>query len=199
MEQFLRLIIVLLGVCAVAAVQKPSPYGKCHNSRRCKSDAQSGYTDSKGNRYCKPCFRTKFPQKCASKQAGRKKQCHLCHQERELIAGVCKPCRRSRSCESCGQVNMDPAVPRCISCSAVRESFGAKVKKLSLWCPACTTPDERHSGYCRTCFASPKKPCSVCHAVMELVEGVCAACRSARTCANCNDVNLDPDAQQSCI
>eukprot|EP00973_Karenia_brevis_P085061 11805238-Karenia_brevis.AAC.1 len=48
-------------VWSVSSAPKTPAYGWCHGSHRPRKPAQSGYADSKGNRYCKECFKFKCP------------------------------------------------------------------------------------------------------------------------------------------
>ena len=57
------------------APKKKARFGWCagkHPARK-PAPAQSGYVDRAGNRYCKACFREKFPALYKAKQSGRKK------------------------------------------------------------------------------------------------------------------------------
>ena len=51
-----------------------SRFGRCAGKHSVlnPTPAQSGYVDRAGNRYCKACFREKFPKLYEAKQSGRK-------------------------------------------------------------------------------------------------------------------------------
>ena len=119
----------------------------CTTRHRPLRFAQSGYRGADGLPYCKPCLREKFPELHAAKQKSRVLQCPLCESHAQLIGGICKPCRTSRACATCKDINNDPAAHRCSRCPA-----GAREKRLALWCGQCTTDADREPGYCQLCL-----------------------------------------------
>ena len=130
---------------------KAPPAGWCADNHRPSKPAQSGYKGLDGKLYCKACLRQKFPKLYEEKQKGRKSACAFCRQKKELVGGVCKPCRSARECDQCHEVNEDIHAPRCTQCSKRREALGAVAEKLALWCRDCATQADREKGYCRGC------------------------------------------------
>jgi hypothetical protein len=45
-------------------------FGYCHVRHRPKMPAQSGYCDDEGNRYCRACFKARFPERYKEKIPG---------------------------------------------------------------------------------------------------------------------------------
>ena len=126
-------------------------FGWCAGSHRPRKPAQSGYTDARGNRYCKPCYREKFPRLYAQKIQRRKEACGFCGKDRELSQGFCKPCIAARACDTCGEVNTVRSAMLCTNCGTQRQALGAVGARLALWCLICTSADDRESGHCRKC------------------------------------------------
>ena len=129
--------------------EPPPRCGWCkgvHGAQR-QVPAQSGCQG-----YCKSCFRQRFPEESAEKLRKRKRTCGKCGTQEELTAGFCKPCRKSRECANCSQVNINPKAPSCKHCGSLRKQVGADAERLALWCLACTTEKERSTGYCRVCY-----------------------------------------------
>ena len=101
--------------------------------KKCRKAPQSGYEG-----YCKSCFRLKFPSRHASKQERRRKECPCCGETKELhSSGVCRPCMRARSCESCSKVNVAAEASFCPTCEQQREKLGATRQRLAMWCTDC--------------------------------------------------------------
>ena len=127
------------------APKEKARFGWCagkHPARK-PAPAQSGYVDRAGNRYCKACFREKFPALYKAKQSGRKKTCQRCGDVAELAGGFCKPCKRRYKCTSCPSMcpSEDPA----------------------LWCTACFSTEERARQCCVFCVKKfPTPVCRVC-------------------------------------
>ena len=120
------------------------PYGWCQTNHSPRKPAQSGY---KG--YCKQCYKQIFPDDHKIKHAKRKAECKFCRSVAELTqAGYCRPCARARSCEGCGEVNIDSNARICVGCSSNREAMGAKQDRLAMWCLTCTSTQERMSALC---------------------------------------------------
>ena len=90
----------------------------------------------------------------------RHKACLCCGASKELQGnGVCKPCNRARSCQSCSEVNVALDAKLCIVCEKKRAHCRATRKRLAMWCVACFSAEQRSSGKCRECFS---RAC-VCH------------------------------------
>ena len=151
---FYALIFCAFSVTPAAAVHKPQP-GWCRTAHRPKKKAQTGYDG-----YCKLCFKSKFPEKYAEKNARRHRQCVVCLQERELVHKLfCKPCFRARSCEKCGAVNREEVAVQCWACLGSREALGATQRRLAMWCSACFDPGQLLLGLCEACSHRREK----CH------------------------------------
>ena len=117
--------------------------------KKCRKAPQSGYEG-----YCKSCFRLKFPSRHASKQERRRKECPCCGETKELhSSGVCRPCMRARSCESCSKVNVVVEASFCPTCELQREKLGATRQRLAMWCTDCFSTQQLASGKCRACFS----------------------------------------------
>ena len=117
--------------------------------KKCRKAPQSGYEG-----YCKSCFRLKFPSRHASKQERRRKECPCCGETKELhSSGVCRPCMRARSCESCSKVNVAVEASFCPTCELQREKLGATRQRLAMWCTDCFSTQQLASGKCRACFS----------------------------------------------
>ena len=131
-------------------------YGWCCVKHRPRVSAQSGYVDADGNRYCTSCYRKYCPDlfavKHAKKRACDKGTCAYCGISKDLRDGFCKPCRNSRGCSTCGEVNMDPDAAVCEPCRETRASQGAHGERLAYWCISCASDAERNSGYCPPCL-----------------------------------------------
>ena len=111
-------------------------YGWCRTKHDPKRPAQSGHDG-----YCKACYKARFPNKYAAKQANIKKSCGFCRELRHnLRAGVCKPCRAARACGGCGDVNLNAAAASCMNCYASRQQRGASQTRLAMWCASCHQP-----------------------------------------------------------
>ena len=104
-------------------------YGWCCGKHRPPVAAQSGYVDEKGNRYCKRCFRLHCPSLYAKKQEQRKAKCSYCGSSKVLEKGFCRPCRRARQCETCGEVNVDHDATVCVSRVVSDDSSRAQVRR----------------------------------------------------------------------
>ena len=153
---FYALIFCAFSVTPAAAVHKPQP-GWCRTAHRPKKKAQTGYDG-----YCKLCFKSKFPEKYAEKNARRHRQCVVCLQERELVHKLfCKPCFRARSCEKCGAVNREEVAVQCWACLGSREALGATQRRLAMWCSACFDPGQLLLGLCEACSHRREK-CHLC-------------------------------------
>ena len=185
--------------------KKTPGFGWCTGSHRPKKPAQTGYRGRDGKPYCKLCFRERHPKLYKAKQLKRKKDCGLCGVERMLRGGFCKACRSARACDVCGDINMDCSAQRCSVCSSRWPARGARFHKLALWCTTCTTLEERGAERCRSCYNHPKlykaeqlkrkKVCGLCGLERRLRGGFCRACRSARACGVCGEINMDCSAQ----
>ena len=117
--------------------------------KKCRKAPQSGYEG-----YCKSCFRLKFPSRHASKQERRRKECPCCGETKELhSSGVCRPCMRARSCESCSKVNVAVEASFCPTCELQREKLGATRQRLAMWCTECFSTAQLASGKCLQCFS----------------------------------------------
>ena len=129
--------------------EPPPRCGWCKGAHGAQSQvpAQSGCQG-----YCKSCFRQRFPEESADKLRKRTRTCGYCGTQKELIAGFCKPCRKSRECANCSQVNINPKAPSCKHCGRLRKQLGADAERLALWCLVCTNEKERSTGYCRFCY-----------------------------------------------
>ena len=118
-------------------------------AKKCTKAPQSGYEG-----YCKSCFRLKYPARHASKQERRRKQCPCCGETKELhSSGVCRPCMRARSCESCSKVNVAVEASFCPTCQLQREKLGATRQRLAMWCTECFSTAQLASGKCLQCFS----------------------------------------------
>ena len=147
------------------APKEKARFGWCagkHPARK-PAPAQSGYVDRAGNRYCKACFREKFPKLYEAKQSGRKKSCQRCGDVAELAGGFCRPCKRKYQCTSCSKMcpSKDPVL--CVHCNDA----------VALWYRDCYDGDEIAKQLCRQCR---KKTCQRCGNVAELAGGFCGPC-----------------------
>ena len=119
----------------------------CATRHRPPKNAQSGYRGTDGLLYCKTCLRDKFPDVYAAKQKNIIPQCPLCNSHVMLIGGICRPCRKSRACAKCTDLNTDLGAIRCAICRP-----GAREKRLALWCRKCSSNADREPGYCQPCL-----------------------------------------------
>ena len=131
--------------------------GWCKIRHRPLRAAQTGYEG-----YCKACYRQFFPERHQEKQTARKRKCPYCLHELELQSnGFCKACTRARSCQTCGEVNRASSAETCVACAPRRDEPGATRPRLALWCPTCSSEQERASGRCGACYK--KALAFVCH------------------------------------
>ena len=112
--------------CAFGAPKLPL-YGWCAGKHSPRVPAQSGYADARGNRYCKTCYKVKFPKKYEAKQLARQKRCQRCGRLDEVVGGYCRRCLRAYQCRRCQRLcaTMEPA--RCVHCA----------EHVALWCRTC--------------------------------------------------------------
>ena len=148
-------VLQIYDVCA-APKKKNSIVGKC-SRKRCTRNAQTGFIDAKGNRYCKVCFAEVCPKLSDAKKNARKKECQVCGESTELTSGICRPCRRARTCDGCQKVNEKANARVCKNCA---QTTGARCPKLALWCTTCTTVEERSHRVCRNCLGKREQSCS---------------------------------------
>ena len=94
-------LCVLIYHVSAATQKEQEEKGLC-KGRGCKTKAQTGLDG-----YCKKCYGKFFPEAYAEFRKGRKKQCRVCEEDKELIGGICKPCRRARQCDGCDKINTD--------------------------------------------------------------------------------------------
>ena len=159
------LCVLCLFALAPAAPKTPAA-GWCKTAHTPDPKAaQSGYRG-----YCKPCFRSLFPDEYTAKQNRRKKSCTMCGNVQEMVAnGLCRPCHRSRSCETCHGVNFDVAARVCDRCSETRQMQGASQGRLAMWCATCNTPDQIAVELCKMCFDKQSRlgGCHHCRAAVD--------------------------------
>ena len=141
--EYLLCVLLFSEVVICEAAPKLARFGWCCTRHRPPVPAQSGYTDSQGNRYCTRCFRVYCPELYAEKRRKRQAACGYCGEAEELQQGFCRTCRRARACASCGEFNMDSDAVICVSCFARRIALGARAEQLASWCMQCTTEEER--------------------------------------------------------
>ena len=184
-----------------AAPKKPPAQGWCRTRHKPLKPAQTGYRG-----YCKNCFLAFYPDEYASKQEARKQHCRFCGASRDLVAGSCRPCLRVRTCESCSSISEEVHPTYCRHCRSQRASIGARGPRFALWCPLCTTVEERDLQCCRACLRdSAPSLCGWCSTAdqgplqyLECNEAdcdggtlCCTACApafaasAARTCISC--------------
>ena len=137
--------------------------GWCCGNHRPRVAAQSGYVDSKGNPYCKICYRESCPRLYAAKQKKRQAECRYCGEMRELKQGFCRPSHKARGCNGCGEFNTESDAVVCVSCCCRRLAQGANAEQLASWCLRCTTEEQRQSQCCPFCYETNKgRPCHHC-------------------------------------
>ena len=148
---------------------KEPTYGWCC---KCFDNAQSAHVDSKGNRYCKSCFKEFCPRlhaKLLNQRRHSHSECGYCGEIKELQQGFCRPCRRARECQTCRAVNEGFEATVCVSCCKRRKALGASAQKLAAWCLTCTTLEERQSEFCLDCYKDVQsRPCHHCAAETKL-------------------------------
>ena len=94
----------------------------------------------------------------------------MCGNVQEMVAnGLCRPCHRSRSCETCHGVNFDVAARVCDRCSETRQMQGASQGRLAMWCATCNTPDQIAVELCKMCFDKQSRlgGCHHCRAAVD--------------------------------
>ena len=83
--------------------------------------------------------------------------CIICGVSKELTAeGMCKPCKLSRSCESCSLVNLDRSAAFCGKCPESKQ-------RLAMWCSTCFDDQQRTSGLCVKCHQKYNGVCGHCN------------------------------------
>ena len=168
----LHLMSRLSGGMPEKPVRQEPAAGWCVTRHRPKKPAQSGYRGTDGLPYCKPCFRQKFPRLFELKNEARKHNCCFCGSLKDLVGGYCKPCRRVRGCEECGEVNANQTAEGCRKCGGDR---------LALWCAACHGEAALRSGLCGGCRRDVRG-CERC--------GEVNANQTAEGCRHCGDDRL---------
>ena len=126
--------------------------GWCVGMHRPPKPAQSGYRGLDGRPYCKACYRQRSPERYEAMKQARKHKCGDCGLVKDLVGGICRPCKRARGCELCDDINIDCHAQPCSRCSSWRLALGACSRRLVLWCTSCTTLEERQAERCRRCF-----------------------------------------------
>jgi hypothetical protein len=71
-SEHVRIVTFLLLIEAAASAPKKPLYGWCAGKHSPRKPAQSGYADAARNRYCKACYKKKFPKEYEAKQSARK-------------------------------------------------------------------------------------------------------------------------------
>ena len=186
--------LCLVDLCAfVVCVRDPPPAAGWCKTKGCKTKdnnrkpAQSGLDG-----YCKICFRKKFPAQHSAMQQRRFKVCSICEESKDLTAeGICKPCKKTRSCESCSLVNLDKSAVACAHCAEARKKQGATKDRLAMWCSTCYDDEQRASGRCFTCHRKSIGKCGHC-------ERENAQIASVRKCADA-DCNVEIRLCSSCV
>ena len=143
------LCLLLLTTCLGGKPPDVPRYGWCKGNHEPNDPkpAQSGHDG-----YCKPCFRQLFPERYRAKQNARKRECEMCQEVKELVKGICKPCRRERKChiDECDWINKEVGAARRWACT--RTKFAPKNARLAMACPSHTSEHQRNSGLCSECF-----------------------------------------------
>ena len=196
MALLLSLSLFIVTTTSEAAPKTPT-YGWCCKKHSPRVAAQSGHVDSKGNRYCRSCFRQFCPRLYAEIQKRRLDECGYCGETKELQKGFCRPCRRARECKTCRAFNSEPDASVCVSCCERRVALGATAQQLASWCLKCTTLEERESNCCPACYTKVREQkCHNCNAETKFdsvrhkcvglgcaqVIYICEACKPHRVC-----------------
>ena len=118
-----------------------------------RTRAQSGLVDADGKRYCRPCFRRKFPDRDKDKSGEAGRKCVRCGAPVASGNRMCCKCRRKLKCANCPLVCPHEAPNVCTRCN----------ERFALWCSRCYSEERRASQRCLQCWLSKANiKCQVC-------------------------------------
>ena len=149
--------------------------------------AQSGFIDDDGMRYCRRCFRLRYPDKYKDKCGKVDRKCARCGEAVASGNKLCSKCRRKFKCPTCPLVCPDEAPTVCNHCN----------ERYALWCTRCYSEERRRSERCLQCLTSKTNiKCQVCflsdrdsYHVVSCSQSGCK--RQFHVCTTCVPVGVD--------